>query len=280
MLISIIVAVYNGADTLQHCIESVVSQTYPHTELIIIDGGSADGTVEILEANSGRIAYWESKPDRGIYDAWNKALNHVQGEWVYFLGADDYFWDNEVLASLAPHLISAGEKVKVVYGRVAVVNQRGEILEVHGRPWEEIKPLFLKGRCLPHQGVFHHQSLFSLHGKFDSSFQIAGDYEFLLRALKDTDAEFAGDIIVAGQRIGGKCNAPAHELESLREFELAQMKNLGKVSFLLKRDRLVAQVKRALRSMIGERAAAYCIDFFRVLTGKPAVWTRSRVRGD
>ncbi len=66
-LISVIVAVYNGAKTLQHCIDSVANQAYPHKELIIMDGGSTDGTVDILEANDDRIGYWESKPDRGIY---------------------------------------------------------------------------------------------------------------------------------------------------------------------------------------------------------------------
>lgn len=76
-LISVIVAVYNGEKTLQHCIDSVSNQAYPHKELIIIDGGSTDGTVDILRADNDKIAYWESEPDKGIYHAWNKALDHV-----------------------------------------------------------------------------------------------------------------------------------------------------------------------------------------------------------
>ena len=88
---SVIVAVYNGAKTLQRCIDSVSNQTYPHKELIIIDGGSADGTVDILRANNDKIAYWKFKPDRGIYHAWNKALEHVQGAWIYFLGSEIIF---------------------------------------------------------------------------------------------------------------------------------------------------------------------------------------------
>lgn len=83
---SVIVAVYNGAKTLQRCIDSVSNQTYPQKELIIIDGGSADGTVDILRVNNDKIAYWKFKPDRGIYHAWNKALDHVQGAWIYFWG--------------------------------------------------------------------------------------------------------------------------------------------------------------------------------------------------
>jgi glycosyltransferase involved in cell wall biosynthesis len=275
MLISIIVAVYNGAETLQYCIDSITQQTYPSTELIVIDGGSTDGTVEILKANVDRIAYWQSEPDRGIYDAWNQAIDHVQGEWIYFLGADDYFWSDDVLARMVPHLSSAGEKVKIVYGKVAMVSKKGDVLEVHGRSWNESKRLFLKGRCLPHQGVFHHCSLFTRYKKFDSSFQVAGDYEFLLRELKQADAHFV-DVIVAGQRMGGKCNTPAYELQSLREFARAQEKNLGKTSLLLKWKFIIVFSKKVLRSAIGDRAADYCIDFCRVMAGRPAIWTRYR----
>ena len=89
-LISIVVSVFNGADTLQQCIDSVTDQTYPAVELIVIDGGSTDGTREILLRNASKLAYWVSEPDRGIYHAWNKALVHAQGDWISFLGADDY----------------------------------------------------------------------------------------------------------------------------------------------------------------------------------------------
>ena len=73
-LISVIVAVFNGAKTLRQCIDSVDRQSYLNKELIIIDGGSKDGTVDIIKNNQGKIAYWVSEPDRGIFNAWNKAL--------------------------------------------------------------------------------------------------------------------------------------------------------------------------------------------------------------
>jgi glycosyltransferase involved in cell wall biosynthesis len=76
-LITIIVAVLNGRETIRQCIESVNNQTYLYKELIIIDGGSTDGTVEILKDNNDKIAYWESKPDRGIYHAFNKAIIQI-----------------------------------------------------------------------------------------------------------------------------------------------------------------------------------------------------------
>ncbi|MDA3897412.1 MAG: glycosyltransferase [Desulfobacteraceae bacterium] len=91
--ISIIVVVFNGAQTLERCLYSVVHQIYPCKELIIMDGGSTDGSVELLKRYDSQIKYWESKPDRGIYHAWNKALEHAEGEWICFIGSDDFFFD-------------------------------------------------------------------------------------------------------------------------------------------------------------------------------------------
>ena len=99
-LISIIVAVFNGKETLQQCIDSVAQQTYQNKELIVIDGGSNDGTLDLLNQNSSRLT-WLSEPDSGVYSAWNKGLARAKGEWVCFLGADDFLWDANVLEQMA-----------------------------------------------------------------------------------------------------------------------------------------------------------------------------------
>ena len=201
---TIIVAVLNNKDSLERCIESVNNQTYPYKELIIIDGGSTDGTVETLKNNDDKVAYWESNSDRGIYHAWNKALNYARGEWICFLGADDYFWDNHVLSNMVPYIIRAKScGIRVVYGRIARMNQAGQVIKFLGEPWEKIKWLMPHGMPLPHTGLMHHQSLFKTHGLFDETYRIAGDYEFLLRELNKSDALYVHDIIVAGWQAGG-----------------------------------------------------------------------------
>ena len=108
--ISIVVAVFNGAHTLQRCIDSVITQDYPDKEIIIMDGGSTDGTVDILRSNSRRIAYWESRRDRGIYHAWNKGLQQAHGEWIIFLGADDVLYNERVLETFVKKIISLNER--------------------------------------------------------------------------------------------------------------------------------------------------------------------------
>jgi len=206
-LISVIVAVYNGAKTLQRCIDSVAEQTYPDKELILIDGGSTDGTIDILKACNDEITYWKSEPDDGIYNAWNKGLDHVKGDWIYFLGSDDYLWESTVFEEMAPYLSKAeSERVRLVYGQVARVTEDNEVCCVDGNPWDYTRRgIVVDGICtFTHQGMFHHRSLFENYGKFDESFRIAGDYELLLRAFKEGgDALFVKGLVVAGMQTGG-----------------------------------------------------------------------------
>ncbi len=232
--ISVIVAVFNRVESLQRCIDSVTSQTYLNKELIVIDGGSTDGTVEILEANDRQITYWESEGDRGIYHAFNKALNHAQGDWIYFLGSDDYLWDEQSLSNVAKELENInGENLRLVYGKVAIVSQSGDVVQVVNKPWHQIKDMFLRGCFICHQGVFHHKSMFEKHGQFDESFVISGVYELLLRELKHKNAEalFLPNVTVAAMQTGGYSTSPQHRISILQEYSRARKKNNVLVPF-------------------------------------------------
>ena len=273
--ISIIVSVFNGARTLQQCIESVASQTYRAVELVIIDGGSTDGSKDVLEANSAKLAYWVSEPDRGIYHAWNKGLEHARGDWICFLGADDYLWSPDTLESVAPVLARAYPPVRVVYGQAAFVNDRGEETQRVGSDWRVLRERFREIMCLPHTGLMHHRSLFEVHGNFDESFRIGGDYEMLLRELLIGDAVFVPGLPVAGMRHGGVSSDPAGSLNMIREFRRAQiMHGLQSPG----RRWLAAFARARLRvwlwSLLGRRLAPYVFDMLRLACGKKPYWTR------
>jgi glycosyltransferase involved in cell wall biosynthesis len=221
---TIIVAVLNRTATVERCLKSIEAQDYPAKELIVMDGGSTDGTLSVLEKYQSRLAYFESAPDRGIYHAWNKALKHARGEWVCFLGADDFFWTPRSLTELEPFLLHAAEKgIGVVYGQVVKINQAGSLLRVEGKPWEKISWLMPHGMPLPHPGLMHHRSLFQIHGVFDESFRIAGDYDLLLRELRKGQALHAPGVRVVGSEIGGI--ADSLKLLSHREVSKARQKN-------------------------------------------------------
>lgn len=273
-LMTVIVAVYNGMATLQQCIDSVDQQTYPNKELIVIDGGSKDGTVALLEENSNKLNYWISEPDRGIYNAWNKGLAHARGDWVCFLGADDYFWDTSVLERTAAKLVLLPPTIGVAYGQIMLVSDNGELPRAKGEPWGGIKEFFKEYMCIPHVGTMHRRSLFEKHGKFDESFRIAGDYEWLLRELKTHDAEFFPDIVTAGQRLGGISTEAANYLPTLRETLRAQRMH-GRFmpgKFLLK-EMMKEYVRLFLWAVFGDRLARRLLDLRRRIKGLPPHWT-------
>ncbi len=275
-LISIIVAVFNGKTTLQECIDSVARQTYLNKELIVIDGGSKDGTVELLMENLGKITYWISEPDRGIFNAWNKGLAQAQGEWICFLGADDYFWDITVLERMAVQLQMLPTDIRVAYGQIMQVNVDEQLPpRPIGESWGQGKEFFKQFMCIPHVGTMHRRSLFEKHGKFDESFHIAGDYEFLLRELKTGDASFIPDIVTTGQRLGGISTDPTNYLRMLHETRRAQRMHgqLLPGKFLL--NAIVNEsLRRLLWKVFGEKLARRLLDLRRRIKGLPPYWTK------
>ncbi|MGC2164981.1 MAG: glycosyltransferase family 2 protein [Gallionella sp.] len=274
--ISVIVAVYNGVATLQQCIDSVAAQTYPNKELIVIDGGSSDGTVQLLEQNRLKFSYWRSEPDRGIFNAWNKGLDHATGEWMCFLGADDFLWDNTVIERMADQLVLLPVHIRVAYAQIMLIELGNRPARPKGEPWPTLKAYFKECMCIPHVGTMHRRSLFERHGKFDESFRIAGDYELLLRELTTGDAAFLADITVAAQRLGGVSTSHASYLRTLRETRRAQkmhgqrwpgkqwLKDISKEYFRL-----------VLWAVIGEASARKLLDIRRRLKGLPPFWTQN-----
>jgi len=236
--ITIITSTYNAAQTLNRCLASVEHQTFPHIEHIIIDGGSTDGTVENIKTHAqvkeSRISWWISEPDHGIYNAWNKALPHIKGEWVQFLGADDYLFASDTMEQAALHLTEIDSHIPIVYGKIALFSeQTGKIKQWDGDRWEAMKKPFFKGKCLPHPAVFHRSALFTEYGGFDESFRIAGDYDFLIRVLKGHDAHFV-DLPIVMMQMGGVSTNPTYTVSLGYEvYRLLQKNELSDIFIYL-----------------------------------------------
>lgn len=232
----------------------------------MIDGGSTDGTLEILEARSDVIAAWRSEPDTGIYSAWNKAMLLARGEWLCMLGADDWLWDEDALGRLVPQLREALSRHRIVYSRVRQIDDRGRVAEELGEPWEIARARFRSHACLPHPGLMHHRSLFAAHGVFDDRFQLAGDYEFLLRELKTGDALYVPAVTV-GMKLGGKTTSPEYFLQLHQETRLAlAMHGLAPPRLLWAYWTACAWLYRRLRAMVGDRMARRLADIYRWVT--------------
>lgn len=218
--ITIIVAVFNGAQTLQRCIDSIVNQAYPHKELIIIDGGSIDGTVSLLNKNHDNISYWISEPDNGIYDAWNKGLKHLSGSWVAFLGADDVYLPGALQAYVDYLLEHQNARLDYVSSRVNLVSE-GMLIRTIGQPWRW--NIFKRYMNVAHVGSLHNKALYEKYGVYDITYKICADYEFLLRPRKKIKAGFL-NVPTVNMSIGGASDGAA----ALDETMLAKASSGGR----------------------------------------------------
>jgi glycosyltransferase involved in cell wall biosynthesis len=198
-LITVITAVLNGAEYLEESIQSVINQTYDNVEYIVIDGGSEDGTIDLIKKNEDMIDYWVSEPDLGIYDAWNKAVILAHGEWLVFLGSGDTY-TSSAISIYVKSIIDSEIIQDFVSSRVHLVNSNKNVLRVWGAPfvWKELR----RAMKFAHVGALHHRSLFEKYGLFDTSFNSAGDYDFFMRCGKDLRTQFI-DVVTADVLVGG-----------------------------------------------------------------------------
>jgi glycosyltransferase involved in cell wall biosynthesis len=223
-LISIITVCLNSSAYIEQAVQSVISQTFTDKEYIIIDGGSTDGTVEIIKKYASQLAYWHSKPDRGLAHAFNLGFEQSQGDWIVYLNADDFFLEPDVLEKIAPHLL-IHEQDDAVMGQLLWMTREDfpkprPLFCAYGNPWEWRN--FRRYCSMPHQSTFTQRSFFKRVGPFDESFKIAVDYEFFLRAGKDLRCTYI-PLPISGFRVGGTSSQSF--LKTLEESQRAQLKN-------------------------------------------------------
>lgn len=183
--ISIITAVYNGVNTIEQAISSVVNQTYQNIEYIIIDGGSNDGTVDIIRKYEDKITYWVSEPDDGIYDAFKKGLLVAKGEYIQFLGSDDCLVAEDTLEKTVKNL---NENVDILSCCVYLVHESlcKQVLLSNS---QAINKSEFKGDMIPHNGMFTRRSLFNIY-PFDEKYKLRSDYKFFLQCYFDESVRF------------------------------------------------------------------------------------------
>lgn len=173
--ISIVTVCYNASVSIEDTIRSVIGQTYSNIEYIIIDGGSTDNTIDIIKKYQDKISFWVSEPDNGIYNAMNKGIKIATGQWINFMNAGDYFYDNYVLENIFVNKYDAD----IIYGAVERRYSRGAVVE---------SPLSIDEICnrmvFCHQSAFVSLSLMKLN-LFDESYRIISDYVFLLKEYRE-----------------------------------------------------------------------------------------------
>jgi glycosyltransferase involved in cell wall biosynthesis len=182
--ISIITVCFNCAGLIEKTIKSVICQTHPDVQYIIIDGGSTDNTPDIIGKYREYIDIVLSEKDDGIYDAMNKGLGYATGDLVYFLNAGDCLYDNDVLGTVAENLRTSPES-DILYGDYIYYDDIGE--ERCSGYRTGIADLISRGYC--HQTTFARKSIFDRCGNFNTNYTIYADFDWLLRALRASGKE-------------------------------------------------------------------------------------------
>ena len=179
-LVSVITVSYNAVSVIERTILSVIGQNYLNLEYIIIDGGSVDGTIDIIKNYQDQISYWISESDGGIYDAMNKGLLQSKGKWINFMNAGDTFSDMFVLDNIFSEEIN--ENVGIVYGNTALFKNGVFVESFENKPfWLSLMPFRGKGIC--HQSMFVKSDL-AKRMMFDTSYRICSDYDMCYKIYK------------------------------------------------------------------------------------------------
>ena len=181
-LITVITVVFNGAETLEQTIQSVIQQTYNNIEHIIIDGGSTDKTLAILQKYDHKIAYWLSEQDSGIYDAMNKGILLARGDYIGMLNSDDFFSDPIALEVIATNIRLAN--VDAVFSRLDIVDPINLDRVLRRYRVSNFSSLMLRiGIMPPHPTFYCKKSCYENAGLYLTNFRIAADFEMLVRLL-------------------------------------------------------------------------------------------------
>ncbi|MBT2562826.1 glycosyltransferase [Pedobacter sp. ISL-68] len=206
MKISLITVVYNGETFLQECFNSVIAQTYADIEYLVIDGGSTDRTLNIIQENQSHIGYFVSEKDKGLYDAINKGIRRATGEVIGILNADDLFAHPDVLTSVAKTFIDQ-PKIDGLYGDLNYIHPKTHKII---RTWKSQQNTFqdLKKGWMPaHPTLYLKRSLFQKNGDYALDLGTAADYELILRYFYTHKIEAVYlPILMVNMRTGGVSN--------------------------------------------------------------------------
>jgi glycosyltransferase involved in cell wall biosynthesis len=207
--VSIVTVTYNAEEFLEKTIQSIITQSYPNIEYIIIDGGSTDKTLEIIKKYQDDIAYWVSEVDDGIYDAMNKGIEKATGEWINFMNSGDGFVNTNIIERV---LNKIPKDTDLVYGNTRFVNGSGK--ELYIQKGKNIKDFLWKGIGFNHNSLFCKTALMKEH-PFNTFYKIVADSEFLIWAQRQEKNFYCLDMLINYFMTGGI----SHEQAALRLVE-------------------------------------------------------------
>lgn len=212
-LVSVIISVLNDAVHIEETILSVLSQEYANKELVIIDGGSTDGTVELIQKYEDKISFFVSEPDKGIYNGFNKGIQHCHGEWIKILNSGDFFFHNHCIEQAIEVCNKHTNTALFIYSPIMVVSEEGEYLKRDTHKF--FRCSFKLFPSVFHPSWFLHRSVYLKLGEYNENYKISSDYEYYLKILKaKIEGIFCDDLTFVCFRTGGASSGFSGVLET------------------------------------------------------------------
>ena len=196
--LTVITVVYNNAADIERTLLSVINQTYPHIEYVVIDGGSTDGTADIVTTYNDQIARFISEPDNGIYDAMNKGLALATGDYVLFMNSGDEIYATSTVADV----FATAPEADIYYGETEMFDANWQSLGLrrHAIPEQFHWKSFRYGMNISHQAIYIRRSI---AGRYELRYQLSADIDWIIRAAKAADKIVNTNRIVAKYLVGG-----------------------------------------------------------------------------
>lgn len=216
-LISVITVSYNAMDTIEETILSVINQTYSRIEYIIIDGGSTDGTLDIIKKYDDQISFWVSEPDKGIYDAMNKGILASKGDFLFFLGADD------IIITEFSSVIHNFTSRQIFYGMIKQKSD-GQVVSAHFNRFSLVR------KNIPHQAIFYPRNVFD-HLTYNLKYKLYADWLLNIQCFSlKIPCRYIGQLIVLYNDCG--LSGKQHDDIFIKEFGSIIRQYLGVIPFI------------------------------------------------
>ena len=225
MLFSIITVTYNAFEWLERTLLSIHSQSCSDFEHILIDGGSADGTIDIIKKYESCLSYWISEPDQGLYDAMNKGLKQASGDYVWFINAGDTLYSGDTIREIVNRL-DGGNRPDIIYGETEIVDTQGHSLGMRrlkapeNLSWKS----FRMGMLVCHQSFLVKRTIAE---PYRLQYRFTADYDWCIRCLKQADTILNTHLILSRFMEAGL--SAKHRKESLKERYRIMCENYGKI---------------------------------------------------
>jgi len=226
--ISVITVVYNAVDLLERTIVNILAQTYSQIEYIVIDGGSTDGSLDIIKKYSNQIDKWISEPDKGLYDAMNKGISMATGNWVWFINAGDLIYSENTSSKMFDKFGFDGD---IYYGDTMLVDDQYQEIGLRRlRPPEKLTwKSFQNGMQVCHQSILVKRNLADM---FDMKYPHSADFDWVIKALKKTDNIINTSMILSAFLDGGQSKQTIKP--SLRERFDSMCKHYGLIPSVIR----------------------------------------------